>query len=98
MSETSICQPKGMLRPVSCCSSLAKMLIPHAARDAGGATALIASVAKPLPRWAGFILVPCVTLSSVSAMCLHSYWPRIINCGRSHAGGRDNRYWLDSHA
>ena len=33
---------------------------------AGGATALIASVAKPLPRWAGFILVPCVTLSSVS--------------------------------
>ena len=35
--------------------------------DAGGATALIASVAKPLPRWAGFILVPCVTISSVSS-------------------------------
>ena len=36
-------------------------------RSTGGATALIAGIAKPLPRWAGFVFVPAVALSSVRA-------------------------------
>ncbi len=34
----------------------------------GGATALVAGIAKPLPRWSGFVLVPVVALSSVRAV------------------------------
>lgn len=33
--------------------------------DSGGATALIAATAKPLPKWAGFIFLPAVAISSV---------------------------------
>ena len=43
------------------------LLSSHDIASSGGATALIAGIAKPLPRWAGFVLVPAVALSSVRA-------------------------------
>ena len=64
--------------PTICCTCF--LSVCTRCHPPGGATALVAGIAKPLPRWSGFVLVPVVALSSVRAPCTR------LPCQERHGG------------